>query len=160
MISNLLQWCRPSGLHKLGIIGINQRNGEYIDRYNPRALYPRVDDKLKTKALANEFGLKVPELYGVVQYQHQVKQLGSMLADRDRFVIKPSQGSAGKGILVILGREGDYFLKPSGEKLTLHDLQRHISNTLSGLYSLGGRRDKAMIEYTIQFGDTFEGFSN
>ncbi|VGO20201.1 alpha-L-glutamate ligase-like protein [Pontiella sulfatireligans] len=154
-----LQWCRPGELHRLGIIGMNRRNGEYIARYNPRALYPRVDDKLATKVLANEFHLKVPELYGVVQYQHEIKQLGKTLEGRTSFVIKPSQGSAGKGILVILDREGDYFLKPSGEKLTLHDLQRHISNTLSGLYSLGGRNDKAMIEYAIEFSDAFEGFS-
>ncbi len=159
MIANLFQWCRPSELRKLGIAGMNKRNGSYIARYNPRALYPRVDDKVETKILANEFGLKVPELYGIVQYQSQVKQLGKMLEGRESFVIKPSQGSAGKGILVILGRDGEFFLKPNGEKLTLHDLQRHVSNTLSGLYSLGGRNDKAMIEYAIQFSDAFDGFS-
>jgi len=159
VIANLFQWCRPSDLRKLGIAGMNKRNGEFIARYNPRALYPRVDDKLETKILANEFGLKVPELYGTVQYQSQVKQLGQILEGHESFVIKPSQGSAGKGILVILGREGEYFLKPNGEKLTLHDLQRHVSNTLSGLYSLGGRNDKAMIEYAIQFSDAFDGFS-
>ncbi len=159
MISNLFRWCRPSDLRKLGIAGMNRRNGEYIARYNPRALYPRVDDKLETKILANEFSLNVPELYGVVEYQSQVKQLGKMLEGRHSFVIKPSQGSAGKGILVILGRDGEYFLKPSGEKLTIHDIQRHVSNTLSGLYSLGGRNDRAMIEYAIQFSDAFEGFS-
>ncbi|MGB0414224.1 MAG: alpha-L-glutamate ligase-like protein [Coraliomargarita sp.] len=153
------QWCMPSALHKRGIIGMNQRNGSYIARYNRRELYPRVDDKYETKRLATEFGINVPKLYGVIRHQYEVKQLEKILEDHDQFVIKPSQGSAGKGILVILGREGEYFLKPNGEKLTILDLRRHVNNTLSGLYSLGGRNDKALIEYAIKFSDAFDGFS-
>ncbi len=153
------EWCMPSALRKRGIIGMNQRNGSYIARYNRRELYPRVDDKYETKRLATEFGINVPELYGVIRYQYEVKQLEKILEGHDQFVIKPSQGSAGKGILVILGREGEYFLKPNGEKLTILDLRRHVNNTLSGLYSLGGRNDKALIEYAIKFSDAFDGFS-
>ena len=33
-------------LTALGVLGINQRNAEYTLRYNPRHLYPLVDDKL------------------------------------------------------------------------------------------------------------------
>ncbi len=153
------QWCMPSALHKRGIIGMNQRNGSYIARYNRRELYPRVDDKYETKRLATEFGINVPKLYGVIRHQYEVKQLEKILEGHNQFVIKPSQGSAGKGILVILGREGEYFLKPNGDKLTILDLRRHVNNTLSGLYSLGGRNDKALIEYAIKFSDAFDGFS-
>jgi hypothetical protein len=37
-----------------GVLGLNKRNGDYISRFNPRRLYPLVDDKLKTKRLALE----------------------------------------------------------------------------------------------------------
>ncbi|ADE55674.1 alpha-L-glutamate ligase-like protein [Coraliomargarita akajimensis] len=154
-----LQWCRPSELRARGIVGMNQRNSAYIARYNDRKLYPRVDDKYITKELALEFGIKVPELIGLVRHQHEVKGLANLLAGQERFVIKPSMGSAGKGILVVVGREGDRFLKPSGEALSLQDIRRHVNNTLSGLYSLGGRNDKAMIEEAIEFSDVFDGFS-
>ena len=156
---SLSSWCGPSQLNAAGILGMNRRNGHYIARYNRRELYPRVDDKLKTKLLAKEFGLRVPELYGVVERQSQVRHLGAMLDGHDQFVIKPTQGSAGKGILVVTDRDGENFYKPSGEALGKKDVLRHVNNTLSGLYSLGGRNDKAMIEYAIEFSDAFDGFS-
>ena len=48
-------------LHANGVLGLNERNCEYILRYNPRHLYPLVDDKLATKRLAMTAGLPVPE---------------------------------------------------------------------------------------------------
>ena len=78
---------------------------------------------------------------------------------RDRFVIKPSKGSGGKGILVIVGREGEHFVKSSGKIITFIEISRHINNILSGLFSLGGRTDVAMIESMVQFADVFETFS-
>jgi len=154
-----MTFAHPSHLRKKGIVGMNARNVSYIARYNQRALYPLVDDKYETKQLAHKHGVPAPELYGLIRYQHQLKNLKEILEPYTQFVIKPSQGSAGKGILVIMGREGEFFIKPSGEKLTLKEIQRHISNTLSGLYSLGGRDDKALIEALIQFTDAFDGFS-
>ncbi len=158
-MSGRFHWASPRQLKKLGIIGMNQRNGSYIAHYNDRKFYPRVDDKFITKELAVEFGIRVPELYGVIRKQHEVRGLEELLRPYDQFVIKPSMGSAGKGILVITGRDGDEFCKPSGSRIKLNDIRRHISNTLSGLYSLGGRNDKAMIEYAIAFDDCFDGFS-
>lgn len=158
-LSQRFSWCSASSLKKHGIIGMNQRNARYIARYNQRKFYPRVDNKLNTKLLAEEFGLKVPELYGSISRQSEVKKLSSILANHDQFVVKPAQGSAGKGIVVISSKEGEDFFKPSGEKQTINDIKRHVNNTLSGLYSLGGRDDTAMIEYAIKFSDAFEGFS-
>ena len=149
----------PSALRRKGIIGMNARNISYIAHYNKRALYPLVDDKYETKRLAREHAVPAPELYGLIRYQHQLKGLEELLKPHRQFVVKPSQGSAGKGILVIIDRDGEDFLKPSGERVTLREIKRHISNTLSGLYSLGGRNDKALIEYAIQFTDDFNDFS-
>lgn len=154
-----LQWCRPAELNALGIMGMNQRNSAYIAHYNDRKLYPRVDDKYLTKELAIEFEINVPKLIGVIRHQHEVKRIDQQLKAHQRFVIKPSMGSAGKGILVITGKTDQHFLKPSGETVSIQDIRRHINNTLSGLYSLGGRNDKALIEEAIQFSDAFDGFS-
>ncbi|MEN8255012.1 MAG: alpha-L-glutamate ligase-like protein [Verrucomicrobiota bacterium] len=142
-----------------GVIGMNARNVSYIARYNERALYPHVDDKYETKKLAREHQLQTPPLYGLIRYQHQMKHLGEMLDPYGSFVIKPAKGSEGKGILIIRGRSEKGYLKPNGEILSLRDLKRHVGNILNGLYSLGGRTDKAMIEYAINFSDVFEGFS-
>ncbi len=149
----------PSRLRAAGIVGMNRRNVRYIAENNPRHLYPLVDDKLKTKALAIKGDIAVPKLIGVVSLTGQIKELGEFLKAHERFVIKPAQGSGGKGILVVTGRDGEDYLKPSGSRVTADGLGRHISNTLSGLFSLGGKPDVAMIENMVDFDDCFDGFS-
>ena len=80
----------PRELRERGVLGMNQRNADYIMRYNPRRLYPLVDNKLETKKLALERGIAVPELYGVIAIEHQVQEMASILADHQALVIKPS----------------------------------------------------------------------
>jgi hypothetical protein len=46
---------------------MNRRNIAYIARYNPRSRYPLVDDKLKTKLVAQKARLNVPALLHVVR---------------------------------------------------------------------------------------------
>ncbi|NRB37401.1 MAG: alpha-L-glutamate ligase-like protein [Pseudomonadales bacterium] len=156
---SLLGLAKPSRLKKLGIVGMNKRNVVYIAKNNPRKLYPLVDDKLKTKMLCHQHNIAVPKLLGVCRVQGHVRELDDFLSQHQQFVIKPAKGSGGKGILVITGRKGKYFQKASGELLGIHEIKRHVSNILSGLFSLGGRTDVAMIEALVEFTDTFEGLS-
>lgn len=155
----MLSLTSAAKLKKVGVVGMNRRNVVLIARNNPRRLYPRVDDKLKTKQITQGRDIAVPAMIGVARTQYHVKQLGDFLKHDSAFVIKPSKGSGGKGILVITGRDGEDFLKPSGTRVTLKELQHHVSNTLSGLYSLGGNPDVAMIEELVEFSDVFDGFS-
>lgn len=145
----------PWKLKACGILGINQRNADYIMPYNPRRLFPMVDDKLKTKKLALENGIAVPALLGVVSFQHQIKQLPSFLKHHDDFVIKPARGSGGNGIMVVTGSNGKRFTTPGGEQVSFVQLAHHVSNILSGMYSLGGVSDKAIIEYRVEFDPVF-----
>lgn len=149
----------PKRLREKGIIGMNKRNVYYIAQHNPRHLYPTVDDKLQTKELCHGQDIAVPKLLGGCKVQRHVNELLEFLKPYDKFVIKPAKGSGGKGILVISGRKGDVYLKPSGNPVTHQELKRHVSNILSGLFSLGGKPDTALIEDMVQFTDDFEGFS-
>ena len=139
-----------------GVLGINRRNADYVSVWNHRRLFPLVDDKLETKRLALEAGMAVPELYGVIAEQHEVEELPDLLDGREDFVLKPAHGSGGNGILVIAGRRGRRFRKVSGELIDPEELYHHTSNTLSGLYSLGGHRDKVMVEYRVRVDPLFE----
>ncbi len=149
----------PKRLRQRGIVGMNMRNVVYIGQNNKRKFYPRVDDKLQTKVLAEEAGIAVPRLIGVARYQSHTKKLKEFLAQETAFVIKPAKGSGGKGILVITGRDGEHYLKPSGSKVDDQGIRRHVSDILSGLFSLGGKPDVAMIEELVNFSEVFDGFS-
>jgi alpha-L-glutamate ligase-like protein len=104
-------------------------------------------------------GLAVPELYGVVEIEHQVGELQEMLACYTDFVIKPAQGSSGDGVLVIVGRSKYMYRLASGLLMNQAELEYYVSNILSGLFSLGGQSDKALIEYRVQFGPLFAAIS-
>ncbi len=146
-------------LRQAGVLGMNQRNVSYIGRYNERRLFPLVDDKLRTKLLAEEHGVDTPTLRLTIRHQYEVRDLERHLAGLEAFVIKPSKGAGGKGILVIAGRSGARFRTGSGEELALADLQRHLSNTLAGLYSLAGLPDVAVLEDPIRLDPRFESLS-
>ncbi len=149
----------PGKLRKEGIVGMNHRNVVCIAQNNPRKFYPRVDNKLLTKKIAIEAGIAVPKLIGVVKTQGHVRELKEFLRNDQSFVMKPAKGSGGKGILVITGRDGEDYIKPSGERVTHQDICKHASSTLSGLFSLGGNNDVAMIEELVNFDSAFDGFS-
>ena len=153
-------WAKPRELRDKGLIGMNQRNIRYIARYNDRRRYPLVDDKLQTKLLAAEHDITSPKLIGVVRSQFEVKQVAEMVEPHGGFAIKPSKGSSGKGILVIERRDGDEYIKPSGARITREDIERHVSNILSGLYSLGGSPDAALIEELILFDERFADYTH
>lgn len=136
-------------LREMGVVGINMRNARFVLPNNPRRLYELVDNKIRTKELAENLDIAVPETYGIVRNPYDMSRLDRMLGDRDSFVIKPARGSGGKGVLVISGKEDGMYLKPSGSRFSLEEVKHHISNILAGLFSLGGRRDVALIEYRV-----------
>ncbi len=145
-------------LRQAGVLGLNERNSEFITRLNPRRLYPRVDDKVLTKELALRAGMAVPELYGIISNQGEVREFSDIVGDRESFVIKPAQGSGGDGILVVTGRSQrrrDAYRLSSGVRISAAEIAHHISNIVSGQYSLSGNPDKALIEYCVRFGPVF-----
>ena len=149
----------PASLKRHGVIGINRRNADVIMRYNPRRYFPLVDDKLATRELAIAAGVAVPELYGVIALQGQIRQLTTRLQQHEDFVVKPARGTGGNGILVITGRFGNHFRQASGNLISLAEVGHHISNILSGMYSLAGVQDKAIIEYRVQSHPAFNAIS-
>lgn len=149
----------PRQLRELGIVGMNERNADFIQKYNRRAFYPLVDDKLKTKELAIKHGIAVPELYTVIEIEREIRNLAERLEPYGSFVIKPAQGSGGNGVWVVTDKVRDSWRKASGVLVGQGAMEHYVSNILNGMYSLGGLPDKAMVEYMVQFDPFFESVS-
>lgn len=142
-------------LRTSGVIGINERNVRFVNALNPRKSLYKVDDKLETKRLAAIASIPTPELYGVIANARDMKQLPDFIDHPDGFVVKPAQGSQGKGIIVVEGPLKGGWRLSSGRRVDLSALKYQINNMLSGMYSLGGQPDKALIEYRVKFDDVF-----
>ena len=149
----------PKKFRARGVLGMNARNFFIIGRNNKRSLYPLVDDKVQTKTLADQININTPHKIGVIKHQYEVKDLLKIVAGHSEFVIKPAHGSQGKGVLVIKQFSGEEFTTASGKKLGFAEVYQHVSNILSGLYSLGGQYDTALIEELVHFSDAFQHFS-
>jgi alpha-L-glutamate ligase-like protein len=154
-------------LENLGILGINNRVGRYILRHNKRENYPLVDDKVKTAQRAEAWGIAMPENYMIVENYGSLKNLHLKILNYDSFVIKPANGSQGNGIIVIkeiIKEEKNgvvrVLCRRSNDKLMdIEEVKHHISGILSGLYSLSGQSDTAIIQSKIDKHPIFDNYS-
>jgi alpha-L-glutamate ligase-like protein len=151
MILKGFRWLRD-----VGVLGMNRRNAEYIMRFNPRSSFPLVDDKLKTKQLAEAYQIPTPPLYRVIEHHGDMARLEEMLRDYQDFVIKPARGTGGSGIVLVTGHTQGGFIKQSGEVIPMKDLAYHISDILSGIYSLEGLEDRAFLEALVHPDNVFD----
>jgi len=145
-----------------GILGMNQRIGEFILPLNPRILYPLVDDKSLTYELSKKFNIPMPKTFFEIKQFGEIKNTEKKLKDIPIFVIKPSRGGMGNGILVIndtISNGQEVFYK-RGNQVTLstQELHHHISGILSGLYSLNGNPDKVIFQEKLNLHSIFQGY--
>lgn len=138
-------------LHRLRaeILGLNRRNHGYLFAYNAREPHRVVDDKLATKRVLARHDVPTPALREVCAAPWRVRALGERLAGWADFVLKPARGAGGAGIVVVVGRVGDRFLKASGRTVGRRDLEAHACDVLAGAYSIGAREDALLVEERV-----------
>ncbi len=152
-------WSWPSELRRNGITGINSRNIDLIFPLNPRSDYALVDNKALTKKLCESRDIPAPETYALIQRFGDIKRSIDLLFGLSSFVIKPTRGAGGRGVLAIASRRGNEFNNAKGEPFSLEQIRYHISTILSGLYSLSGQPDQAMVEKLIEPHPVFNGLT-
>ncbi len=142
-------------LRELGILGMNRRNAACILDHNPRGKFPVVDDKLRMHRLCSAIGVPTPAVYAEVTSYSMLRRLDEWLGERGDFVIKPNRGSAGRGVLVVTGRDDKGYRRHNGELLERADLEQHPCDILSGMYSLGGQPDSAIVQQRVRLHPAF-----
>ena len=95
----------------------------------------------------------------VLEPMKEIEKLDSIIGERNDFVIKPAQGAGGDGILVIADRFEGNFKTVSGRIISREEIEYQLSSILTGLYSLGGHRDRALIEYRVTPDQIFRSIS-
>lgn len=142
-----------------GILGINSRNADYIMRYNARSSFPMVDDKTLTKKLAVAHGIPTPRLYSVVETHGEIAGLRDSLREHRSFALKPARGAGGSGIVLVHDSTENGYVTQSGTVITHEDFSYHIDEILSGIFSLSGLEDVAILEALIHPDDVFASVS-
>jgi alpha-L-glutamate ligase-like protein len=120
----------------MSALGINARNA-VIARRNPRRAIVRAKDKVATKQLLAAAGIPVPETLLLLPDRRAVKRFDESHLP-DQWVVKPANGSGGRGILVVVGalRETRAWSTP-GRVMSSTELRRHLSSIVGGDHSAG-----------------------
>ena len=142
---------------ELGILGMNSRVHLFMNRFNERKDYPKVDDKVLTAELAKQSGISTPKIYAVFDSQSSLKNFYNNIEEYKSFVLKPAKGSQGNGIVVI-SKQNDSFVKPDSTPLSHISLKYHASQIISGMYSLNNLPDKAILQERIDPHSVFKKF--
>jgi alpha-L-glutamate ligase-like protein len=130
------------------VLGMNRRNLGYVYPSNPRKYFEFANNKLLTKQTLEKAGLRVPETFLTVSYFYELTEMEEALLRLKSFVIKPSSGSGGSGIVVISDCQEGAWRSVSGKIYTFADLKKHIADIIFGVYSFG-LHDTAIIEERI-----------
>jgi alpha-L-glutamate ligase-like protein len=102
-----------------------------------------------TKKLADTHKIPTPPLYYIVETHGDIAGLRAALREHDAFAVKPARGSGGSGIVLVHGHAKNGYVTQSGEVISFEDFSYHISEILSGIFSLSGRDDMAIVEALI-----------
>ena len=140
------------------IVTMNSRNLDYVYPSNARRDYPLADDKIKTKKLLEPQGIAVPKTFAIYSYFYELENIDQMLASLEGFVIKPSQGSGGNGILVVIAKKGDLFITAGRKEIDLESIKKHIGDIIFGVHSMG-MNDVAILEERLIQHETIEKLS-
>ncbi len=132
------------------VLGINQRNINYVYAENRRTDFELVNNKLKTKEILKAAGM--PHLRLLFQYQSyfELTKLRQDLLTLKSFAIKPARGLGGGGILVFDDQREGFFITTSGKKMSAEEIESHAQNILFGVFSIDNTTDIVFIEEKIK----------
>lgn len=130
------------------VLSINNRNLGFVYPSNKRLHFPLANNKLLCKQILIEVGVAVPETHYSYSSFYELHNLDDDLSTLDEFVIKPANGSAGNGIVVITRKTDQGWYSAGDRYFTASDLKKHISDIIFGVFS-HDMMDVAIIEQRI-----------
>ncbi|KXK08800.1 MAG: Ribosomal protein S6--L-glutamate ligase [Microgenomates bacterium OLB22] len=149
----MLNWWKK----RVKVLGLNERNLLYIRQYNSRSAKQIADNKIITKKVLAKAGIPCTKIIHIISSKAQLRifELNELPKS---FVLKPANGVAGRGILVITKKNSDGdFVKADGGVLTHQRLFLHIQTILEGKFSLKNKPDIAIFEDRVKL---YKGFKD
>lgn len=128
---------------------MNARNYLYIRRFNNANAKHNADDKLETKKILIEHNLATTKLLATFKDRESIKKFDWNSLPPEGFVIKPSRGYGGGGILAMRKWEGEWGETVVDEIWDLRQLESHLMDILDGAYSLQYLPDVAFLEERV-----------
>ena len=127
------------------VLGINRRNWQFIKKLNRRSDFPLANDKIAAKKFLSQIGIPVARTLAEYESLFQIEEFKDRFQEINEFVIKPANGSQGRGITVFVSKNNSGYVTPSGKLFAFHEVELELASVIFGKYSLG-TPDVALIE--------------
>ncbi len=138
------------------VLGMNERNLDYIRRLNRRKSIEIADNKLLTKNVLTKANIPTPRGIAVINNFQELESYDWETLP-DSFVVKPVQGVEGGGIEIFYNRDKTgRWIRADKSKITIQDLKSHIKDILDGRFSLNQTPDRAMFEERVKTHKAFK----
>ncbi|MDZ7611585.1 MAG: sugar-transfer associated ATP-grasp domain-containing protein [Candidatus Moranbacteria bacterium] len=140
---------------------MNSRNLRFMRPYNLKKAKRLADDKLKSKAILKKNEIPVPKLLAKIKTRQELEAF-DFSSLPNSFVLKPTSGLGGEGILVVYGRkkgEQNTWVKADRSFVTEEDLKNQIQNILDGSFSRINTPGVAFFEERIKLSKNFKPYS-
>lgn len=128
------------------VLGLNARNA-HIARVSSRHAIAGAKDKAATKRRLTAAGVPVPPTLAELDHARTVRRFAWRELP-NRWVMKPSRGSRGRGVLVVTGARGGsmpWWELADGRTAGVADLARHAEAIIDGEHS-DGQDDMVLVE--------------
>lgn len=131
------------------ILGMNARNQLFVPLNPPRAK-AICKSKYATKLLLQSRNIPTATIYGILGMLEDLEDFEWGKLKKD-FVIKPTNGHAGKGVVAFRNQHADgvHWTDVVGKTWSLDDIKLHCTDILSGQYSTHGSNHNVIIEERI-----------
>jgi alpha-L-glutamate ligase-like protein len=131
------------------ILGMNARNQMYTSQNSSSAIRFGTS-KYATKVLLENKGIPTAKVFGILGAKEDITDFPWDTMEKN-FVIKPSNGNAGKGIMIIKRQEADktHWTNTLGQRISLEEITLHCYDILEGQYSTYGTTTHVIVEERV-----------
>lgn len=131
------------------LLGMNARNQLYT-ALNSASAKRYGTSKFATKILLEDKKIPTAKIFGVLGTNEDVKEFDWKSLEKN-FVIKPSNGNAGKGIVIFRSQLADkeHWLDTVGKNWSLDEIKLHCADILEGEYSTYGANPTIIVEERV-----------
>ena len=136
------------------ILGLNARAAQFSYNYNSLPAKKRADSKIQTARVLKRADILTPKIYQKLRKPEDL--IGFAWEDLPScFVIKPSRGLGGEGIVIIKKKltsrklTQHVWVTSQKQRLTQEDLNLHSLDIIEGAYSLGNIPDVALVQESV-----------
>jgi alpha-L-glutamate ligase-like protein len=125
------------------VLTMTVRNREFVGKYNPPGLMEQLS-KAEVKALLLPLGVPVAATYLVLRERTDLNRFREWIKQHYSFALKPSSAYGGEGILLVNGKQGDFYSTNNGP-MTESQIETLAFSILDGDFH-GGQKDTAVVE--------------